>query len=187
MKIALILLASGGSKRFGENKLLYKIDGVELYRYIIDATSEIPFFQKIIVTQYDEILNDELLLDYIKVKNQNPQLGISNSIKLGVEACSDQIDAFCFSVCDQPFMKAETIEGLVKGFTQSGKLIGCLKHGEDFGNPNIFSKCYKQALLELKGGSGAKSIIKSQKQSDIFFYNVTDKTELFDIDYKREL
>ncbi len=187
MKIALIVLASGSSKRFGENKLLYKINGISLYRYIVNVTSKISFYQKIIVTQYDEILNDESLLGYIKVKNQNPQLGISNSIKLGVEACGEQVDAFCFSVCDQPFIKAKTIEGLVNGFEQSGKTIGCLKHGENLGNPNIFSKRYKQALLELKGDSGAKSIIKSQKQSDIFFYNVTEKTELLDIDYKREL
>ena len=36
MKIALIMLAAGNSRRFGSNKLLYEIDGRPMYRHILE-------------------------------------------------------------------------------------------------------------------------------------------------------
>lgn len=36
MRIALIMLAAGNSRRFGGNKLLYEIDGNPMYRYILE-------------------------------------------------------------------------------------------------------------------------------------------------------
>ena len=36
MKIALIMLAAGNSRRFGSNKLLYEIDGKPMYRHILE-------------------------------------------------------------------------------------------------------------------------------------------------------
>ena len=41
MKINLILLAAGNSKRFLENKLLYKINGKDMYMYILDTIKNI--------------------------------------------------------------------------------------------------------------------------------------------------
>ena len=36
MKIALIMLAAGNSRRFGSNKLLYEIDGKPMYRHMLE-------------------------------------------------------------------------------------------------------------------------------------------------------
>ena len=36
MKIALIYLAAGNSRRFGSNKLFYEIDGKPMYRHLLD-------------------------------------------------------------------------------------------------------------------------------------------------------
>ena len=36
MKIAMIMLAAGNSRRFGGNKLLYEVDGMPMYRHILD-------------------------------------------------------------------------------------------------------------------------------------------------------
>ena len=35
MKLGLIMLAAGNSRRFGSNKLLYSIDGMPMYRHIL--------------------------------------------------------------------------------------------------------------------------------------------------------
>ena len=40
MKIDLILMAAGNSRRFGSNKLLYEWRGKKLYRYMLDALLE---------------------------------------------------------------------------------------------------------------------------------------------------
>ena len=36
MKIAMIMLAAGNSRRFGANKLLYEIDGIPMYRHVLE-------------------------------------------------------------------------------------------------------------------------------------------------------
>ena len=35
MKLGLIMLAAGNSRRFGSNKLLYSVDGMPMYRHIL--------------------------------------------------------------------------------------------------------------------------------------------------------
>ncbi len=187
MKISLIILASGYSKRFGENKLLHIVNDRPLYRHIIEATEKIAFFEKIIVTQYDEIMGDKQLLGYKKILNKNPELGISNSIHLGINSCDSETEGFCFSVSDQPYIKSETIKGLVEGFEKSKKIIGCIRDGNSIGNPNIFSRCFEKQLLELKGDKGAKKIILNENQNNIYYYDIEDNNELFDIDVKADV
>ena len=41
MKIDLILMAAGNSRRFGSNKLLYEWRGKKLYRYMYDSLVEV--------------------------------------------------------------------------------------------------------------------------------------------------
>ena len=48
-------MASGASKRFGENKLLYSFNGKKLYRYLIDELVTLTKYQIIVVTSYEEI------------------------------------------------------------------------------------------------------------------------------------
>ena len=41
MKLGLIMLAAGNSRRFGSNKLLYGIDGMPMYRHILLELKEV--------------------------------------------------------------------------------------------------------------------------------------------------
>ena len=41
MKISLILLAAGDSRRFGSNKLLYELHGKPMYRYSVDEVAKL--------------------------------------------------------------------------------------------------------------------------------------------------
>lgn len=40
MKIAMIMLAAGNSRRFGANKLLYEIDGIPMYRHVLEQLDD---------------------------------------------------------------------------------------------------------------------------------------------------
>ena len=58
--INLILLAAGYSSRFGENKLLYEVDGLPMFRHMLDNSLAFQESSKqkvrvILVTAYDEI------------------------------------------------------------------------------------------------------------------------------------
>lgn len=61
MPVAMVLLAAGDSRRFGGNKLLAEVDGRLMYRHVADEVNAMPedfFAKKIVVSQYDEILED---------------------------------------------------------------------------------------------------------------------------------
>ena len=61
MNISLVLLAAGNSRRFEGNKLLSTIDGKPMYLYIADEIEKCCdslFDQKIVVSQYEEILRE---------------------------------------------------------------------------------------------------------------------------------
>ena len=83
MRINLILLASGNSKRFNGNKLLTNFNNKPLYMHTLDKIKSIKGLNKVIVvTKYDEIKSKSINLGFDVVLNQDSDLGISNSIIL---------------------------------------------------------------------------------------------------------
>lgn len=182
MKINLILLAAGDSRRFGGNKLLHEFKGKPMYRHVVDEIERLQkgtFAKKIVVSQYDEILEDLSKKGYLTVRNTESCLGISHSIQLGIEAAQE--GDWCFVVGDQPYLRKETIGGFVEAFQKSGKDCGCVRFGDRTGNPCAFSENYREALLQLEGDVGGKRIIREHME-ETFFYEVKDGRELKDID-----
>jgi molybdenum cofactor cytidylyltransferase len=186
MGLALILLAAGDSRRFGGNKLLHNFRGKSMYQYIVDEVDKLSpdlFDRKVCVTQYEEIGNQLRENGYEVVENKESHLGISHSIHLALNSLKDLEGdwAYCFAVCDQPYLKAMTIEDLVSGWKASGKGIGCLCNLGDLGNPAIFSDRYRQELMELEGDVGGKRVIR-RHIDDLYLHEVDDGMELVDID-----
>ena len=183
-KIAFILLAAGNSRRFGENKLLYRIDNKPMYRHVVDEIRKIDdqslFNKKIVVSQYSEILEDLKKEGYVTVQNFESELGISQSIKLGIEAAKE-LDAWCFMVADQPYTKGKTIQHLVEEWIKNDKKIGCTSFQGRRGNPVIFSKDFYEEFMKLKGDVGGKKILQ-EHLDDVFYMEIMDKNEIEDID-----
>lgn len=201
-KTAFIILASGGSKRFKGNKLIYpfkSLNGKTLFENTIERISEVKNMIKkdkklnridisiFVISIYDEILNKKFEnKDYTAVYNEEHKKGISGSIILGTkEALKINVDSFAFFVCDNPFLKSEDIFGFLKYFYYSKKNIGSMYANNRPSNPAIFSIKYKEDILNLKGDSGALSIIKNNMR-DAFFYTI-DENKLKDIDTREDL
>lgn len=186
MRLSLVLLAAGSSRRFHGNKLLYQFSGKPMYRHIIDQLAELPdslFERKIIVTQYQEIADDLEKEGYEVIFNYDTELGISHSIHLALERLKDFDGGVCFAVCDQPYLKMDTIRDLIGAWQESQKGIGCLAHQGEFGNPAVFSMKYWEELMELSGDVGGRRVIRKHL-NDLFLYEVEDGKELVDIDIK---
>lgn len=201
-KTAFIILASGSSKRFNGNKLLYQfksLNGKTLFENTIERIYEVKKMinkdkkfksidiQILVISIYDEILNKEFEnKDYEAIYNENHNEGISGSIILGTkEALKMNADSFAFFVCDNPFLKSDDIFMMLKYFYYSQKNIGSMYANNSPSNPAIFSMKYKDDILNLKGDNGALSIIKNNMK-DAFFY-VIDENKLKDIDMREDL
>ncbi len=175
MKLTLILLAAGNSRRFDGNKLLTPFHGKPMYQYIVEEVEKLPdglFDDKIVVTQYPEIMEDLEKRGYVVVENVQSSLGISHSIHLALEAAASpdgEEASYCFAVCDQPYLKAATIEGLIEGWRNSKRGIGCL--------------CNMGEFLALEGDVGGKRVLRMHID-DLYLHEVDDGLELVDIDVR---
>lgn len=208
MRIALIMLAAGNSRRFGGNKLLYEIDGNPMYRYILErliavagavgqgkevssCVLETGSLKNIkqemtvtVVTQYEEIEEEARALGVPVYINPHPDEGISSSLKIGLKANLDA-DACLFTVSDQPWLTAGTIRQLITLLETTGKGIACVSSEGRLGNPCIFTKKYYDQLLSITGDRGGKSVITAHRD-DTAVLKVEDGKELTDIDVKAE-
>ena len=187
-KIHVILLAAGNSIRFGSNKLLHKIDGKPLYQFLPDTLKKVKSCDGVhcIVSQYKEILEQMEERGYQCVKNDKPEDGIAHSIRLGIE-CLEEIgalrkeDAILFGVCDQPYVQAETIEGLLEAYRKSNKGLGCLCKDGRLGNPAVFGTAYVSELKTLMKDQGGKKVINRHLE-DLCQSEVVSSLELEHID-----
>lgn len=183
--IALILLAAGSSTRFDGNKLLYELDGKPMYRYAVELAERLPVDSRILVTQYSEI---QMELENSSVQtliNPFPEKGISGSIELGVRAAGNA-DAYLFLVCDQPWLRLETLEALMERYQTGGRGIGAVVCAGNPGSPNIFSASYREELMALTGDTGGRQIIRRHPE-DVITWEVAGAAELTDIDTRAGL
>ncbi len=205
IKMNAIILAAGNSTRFGSQKLLCDLAGQPMYLHTLERMHQLKkrgyLHHIILVTQEDIIKNLEDI--YIRnefeedkdkrfkvevVLNEKPQLGISHSIELGVQALSysqNCIEPCMFSVCDQPYMQLETLIDFIEAYENSDKGIGVCGNKNHMGNPVIFHYKYFQELRDLQGDSGGKSIVKNHLE-DSFVFDV-EQIELKDIDTRKEI
>lgn len=182
--MVLILLAAGDSRRFNGNKLLHIIGDKPMYRHIADEIDTLPdtlFEKKIVVTQYNEIMEVLGKRGYHIIVNNESFKGISHSIELGLEAAGNMESPVCFAVCDQPYLRGETIKQLIAGWKDSKKGIGALSVNGEAGNPVIFSKKYYAELMALTGDKGGKRILRMHMK-DVYLYEIENHAEVEDID-----
>ena len=184
MKIAIILEAAGNASRYGSNKLLAPLsDGRPIICSIMENALSLNVYKRVLVTQYDEIA-DMADGSFDLIINDHPELGISLSMQLGIEAAGD-VDAYMFCVCDQPRLKVSTMEKLIKAYEAASKnsdaVIASLSWQGLMCNPKIFSSKYREELMALSGDAGGRQIIKAHSD-DLILVEAESEFEVMDID-----
>lgn len=165
-----------------------------MYQHVLEIVAhmdetefqEFTIGEKIVVTQYEEIREAAQQAGLGCRINKEPELGISHSIRLGVEAVEELSkggtqDAILFVVCDQPELTEEVFYGLIRSYEASSKRIACVADGERLGNPVIFESAYWEELKSLCEEQGGKTVLKRHRE-DVELYQVKDGKKLRDID-----
>ena len=207
MKIKLIYLAAGNSRRFNsqrmqnteppqseaENKLLYLLDEKPMFRYLFDRLVKVcqrhPEWEMIVVTQYPEIEHQVKALqeneqqgERFPVKtviSKDSYKGAAYSVKAGIRAAGDA-DAYAFFVADQPYFTEESVEGFLEKMEREAKVVpGCVTWNGQEGNPVWFPAKYGKELLELEGDAGGRKVFRRYREKAVF-YEVSLEKELED-------
>ena len=177
MKIGCVVLAAGNARRFGSNKLQAQVDGESLIRRALDAVPS--GLVTVVVSQYPEILALAGEYGFTAVSNDQPGLGLSRSVRLGLEQLLD-CDGVLFLVADQPWLKRDSAEALAALWAQNPGKIAAMAHGGIRGNPCIFPARFYPELLELTGDRGGSAVIR--RHEDALILLETDALELADVD-----
>ena len=187
LKKGILLLAAGAGKRFGGDKLSAIVDGQPMYIRAMDIIdAQIDVAHRIVVTGQPSILLEGKLRGWDVATNENPEKGISWSIRLGMEQmlkAVPDLDGILFMVCDQPWLTKETVGRML---TQFEKGILSLSYNGRSGNPVLFSKDYFEELMTLEGDVGGRQVMNRHK-AEIYYLEIFNERELRDVDRREEL
>ena len=179
--LSIIILASGLSKRMGQNKLLMDFKGKKMYQYCINSVKKCDIRQKIVVSAYDEILEyAENMGDFTIVKNENQALGQSQSIKMGIAKVKPCL-GFVFLPSDMPFITDVFLNKLCDFFMQDTSCIVVPRLEGKNSMPTIFPFSLYDELSNISGDIGGREIIKANL-SKLRYFDVSDRNILQDID-----
>jgi molybdenum cofactor cytidylyltransferase len=187
--IAGIVLAAGGSTRFGQTKQLLNWRGQPFVRAVAKTALDAGLLPVLVVTgaNADEVEKAIVDLDVDIVRNNSWQNGQGTSIRTGVQALPSKTGACVFLLADQPQIPASVIHALVETHSNGLQpIVAPLVQMERRANPVLFDRVTFPDLLMLEGDTGGRAIFPKYKvefmpwHDDILLLDV-DKPE----DYKR--
>ena len=182
--ICMIITAAGLSLR-NPGKLLMDIEGVSVISRVVSLFVNLPI-DVILVTGNDE----DRIIDHIDsnnlkkiqiVPNTHFHTGLSSSIKCGVAESKSEYKYFGFCNGDKPFIQADIVTKLVKTLKDDRPDILVPVYENTPGHPVFFKHKYKIDLINLKGDSGARQLIKKYQDS-VSFKKVNDEGIIIDMD-----
>ncbi|HJR00985.1 MAG TPA: nucleotidyltransferase family protein [Methylomirabilota bacterium] len=162
--IAAVVLAAGLSRRMGQAKLLMKVSGKAIIRYVVESVLAGGVDSVWVVTGPD-VEPIEAALNGLEVQiavNLAPEEGQAGSVRAGIAALPPSVEAVLIALGDQPLLAPSIIPALLAARRASPKLIVAPRYRDGQGNPVLFKREMFPELLRLTGDQGARPIIQTE-------------------------
>jgi molybdenum cofactor cytidylyltransferase len=187
--IGIVVLAAGGSRRMeGEPKQLLEFEGRSLIRRAAEtALAFAPGIVCVVLGAGAERSRAEIAdLPLDIVINIDWRQGIGSSIKTGIAGLLEfapDIDAAIITLCDQPLVTPAALRRLSEAYAKTSAPVVAAEYEGTVGVPALFSSALFGRLLELKGDTGAKTIIRNSPVVE----KISMPEAALDIDTKQDL
>ena len=161
-RIAGIILAGGGSQRFGRPKLLEILDGEALIQRSVRAAQDAGLDPIVVVLGADGPAVREAIGQLAVQITNNPDWneGQSSSVRAGLKMLAPNVDGAIFLLADMPFVDADLVCTLVETQRKSLEPIVAPWTGERWGNPVLFDRGTFEALSQIRGDQGGRVLFK---------------------------
>lgn len=160
--VAIVLLAAGGSRRFGSNdKLLGKIDGEPMAVCTARTLAALAPARLIgVCKRKGELARALEAIGFDIVLNPAEDLGLSRSLTLGIQAAARTEQAAAL-VClaDMPFVSVGHLHTLLTRFDASTAPIVASTNGEAAMPPALFARSLFGRLEASSGDRGARPLL----------------------------
>ena len=168
MRLGCVVMAAGAASRFGGGKLAARVGGKSLFRRALEAVPADRCFAVAVVAHELDFLALAERFRFLTVDNDRPELGVSRTIRLGLEALGN-CQGVMFLVADQPFLRRESAEKAMALFAEHPDRIVALAHGGQRGNPCVFPASLFPELLALEGDTGAAPLSAAMRSCCCFW------------------
>lgn len=161
-KIAVIVLAAGGSSRFGSPKQLLDWGGQPLLRHVVLQALAAPCQQVIVVlgAAAERIAPALAGLPVELVANPAWEQGQSTSMQAGLRVCRPETQAALFVLGDQPTLPPALLRQIVAAHRRSRPAIVAPRHQGRRGNPVLFDRRCFPDLLAVGGDAGGRALFE---------------------------
>ena len=161
-----LLLAAGGARRFGSQKLVTPIRGKPLVRHaaeLLERTTD----SVIAVIGSDTPMVRAALEGTRAEIVENPEWrdGLSSSLRRGVVSVSPNTEAVVVALGDQPDIPSDIIRKLVDVWREGGQLIVTARYRGVRAPPVLLSRAVFDDVAKLVGDVGAKAIMDGRPES----------------------
>jgi len=160
--IAGVVLAAGCSSRLGSPKQLVLVEQRTLVSQAVNCCVRGGCARVAVVlgASLETVLPTVRGLAADVLVNEDWREGIASSIRAGVSALSEEVEAVVLATCDQPRLSSDVVRRLIAGFDGvPGRMVAC-EYAGTVGVPALFGRSCFEELLQLRGDSGARRLLR---------------------------
>ena len=188
--VCALVLAAGCSTRMGPiNKLIAPLNGRPMVRTVVDHLAHSRARPIVVVTGHEAEQIREALADadVSFVHNTAYREGLSASIRAGLAALPDTVEAVIVCLGDMPLVASEHIDRLAAAFDPAEGRGICVPVFEGKrGNPVLFARRFFEEMAAVRGDVGPRHLI-GQYEEYVCEVAMDDRAVLIDADSPQAL
>lgn len=178
-----IILAAGQSKRMGSLKALLKFRDETFLQHIVSVlrSSNVDRITVVLGVHADKIRRSVDLSAVTVVMNRDYEQGQLSSLVAAIDATPQNTHAILVALTDMPFITQETVNRIVRRFTQTqSPIIVPVLRGKR-GHPVLFANSVFDDLRNAPRDQGARYVLHSNEDK-VLEVSVTDEGIVTSID-----
>jgi molybdenum cofactor cytidylyltransferase len=163
-RVGAVVLAAGASERFGGVKALARLRGRPLLQRVLDvvAASDLGPVVVVLGQAAEQIQAGIAWRGERIVRNPDPQAGLSSSLRTGMAALADEVDAALLLLADQPLVRADVIGALVAALEVTGRPVVVPRYAAGGGpNPALVARRAWPLVAESSGDRGLGPVLQA--------------------------
>lgn len=160
--VCAIVLAAGGSRRFGGPKQIAQLDGESLVLRAVRAASAAvgPNLRVVLGACAAEIAATLDLPSDQMVVNADWAEGMASSIRVGIAHVPARCAAALILLADQPHVSGASLARLIAAWGSDPERVIASRNGPVTGAPCLFPRVYFSELQQLEGDRGAQELLR---------------------------
>ena len=184
-----VVLAAGTSSRYGAaNKLLATVNGEAIVRRAVMTVLDAAVDRVIVVLGHEAGRVRGALdgLDVDVVRNDDYERGQATSVRTGVGVADERgASAVVIALGDMPAVDASTVDTLIEAYRADAGDALAAAYGGRRGNPVCFDARYFEALCDVSGDTGGRSILLESERAALV--ETGDPGVVRDVDTRADL